>query len=321
MLAPLTSASGPADREFVLSQARGSLALALGLLGLAVALSVWMARHMLRRMAALTEASRQWAAGHYAARADERGRDELSELAADFNRMAEAQSRSLDARNRWMADISHELRTPVAILRGELQALQDGIRPLDRDALNSLAAETERLARRIAELQDLARSDGSGMQYRFHRVECVELVRHAVESQRGACVEAGLEISLSTPATCWIERGDPDRLDQLVGNLLSNSRRYTDAPGRIAVSLDTLQGGRVRLRVEDSAPGVPESDLNSLFARHWRAEEAAARAEGSGLGLALCRNIVEAHGGRISASSSELGGLRIEIELGGGGQR
>lgn len=320
-LAPLTSATGAADREFVLSQAQGSLILALALLGLALALAWWMARRMLRRMATLADASRQWASGNYAVRADEQGKDELSALAADFNRMAEAQAEALQARNRWMADLSHELRTPVAILRGELQALQDGIRPLNRDALHSLLSETERLARRIAELQELARSESAGMQYRFHRVELAELLRNAVDSQRSAISDAGLQLSLNAPITCWMERGDPDRLDQLISNLLGNSRRYTDAPGRIDLALEPISGGRLRLTVQDSAPGIASENFERLFARHWRAEDTAARVDGSGLGLALCRNIVQAHGGSISAASSPLGGLRIEVELPGGSRR
>lgn len=314
LLAPVPRADGGADRDFVHEQTLQAVSLALVLLGLALVVSWAMARRMLRPVDALAAVSRRWAQGDYAARAEVDGEHELADLARDFNRMAQTLEQAREARERWMADISHELRTPVAILRGELQALEDGIRPLDAAALASLAAETERLGRRIDELHALARSDGGAMHYRFGRVDFAELLRGAVEAQRGSLAEAGLRIEVDVPESAWLERADPDRLEQLVANLLSNARHYTDRGGLVQLRLDQVQG-QLLLQIDDSPPGVEPEQLTQLFERHWRGEQASARASGSGLGLAICRNIAQAHGGEISAAVSPLGGLRMSCRL------
>ncbi|MCB1633094.1 MAG: HAMP domain-containing protein [Xanthomonadales bacterium] len=313
VLEPVRQAHGAADRDFVRSQSWQAIALALALLALALLVSWALARRLLRPVDALAASSRRWAQGDYAARAAVVGEHELADLAREFNGMAATLEQAREARSRWMADISHELRTPVAILRGELQALEDGIRPLDRTALASLLAETERLGRRIDELHELARSDSGAMHYRFGRVDLVELVRAAVDSQRGSLTEAGLQIELQLPDSAWLERADPDRLEQLLANLLSNARHYTDRGGQVQVQLQP-ESDNWLLQIDDSPPGVTPKELARLFERHWRGD-ATGRPEGAGLGLAICRNIVQAHGGEIEASASPLGGLRLRCRL------
>jgi len=200
------------------------------------------------------------------------------------------------------------------VLRGEVQALQDGIRVPDERSFASLDAECGRLSALIDDLYQLALADAGALEYRFERLDLAELVGEVAEAQRPLCENDGLQLTLSIPAAPPVS-GDAHRLSQLVDNLLANARRYTDAPGTVSVSLAT-QPGAVVLVVEDSAPGVAGEHLPRLFERLYRVESSRRRAAGgAGLGLAICKAIAEAHGGRIAAGHSPLGGLRVEVRL------
>src|SRR6185503_9855531 len=234
---------------------------------------------------------------------------ELARLASDFNALAQTLEAARQARRQWIADIAHELRTPLSILRGEIEALQDGVRPLTQAAIGSLASEAGRLARLVEDLHTLSLSDVGELGYHMEPVDLAELVRETLDGQRRALADKGLELELSAAPDVMI-RGDEGRLAQVFGNLLQNSLRYTDAPGVVAVRVE--RDGRVIW--QDSAPGVPEEDLRRLTERLFRVEGSRNRASGgSGLGLAIARAIVQAHGGTLGASASPLGGLRIEL--------
>ena len=235
-------------------------------------------------------------------------------LARDFNQLASALERHREARRQWGADIAHELRTPLSILRGEIQALQDGVRAPTPLALDSLQAECWRLGALIDDLYQLALADAGALDYRFETLDLSALAATALAAQERACADAGLELDRALAPGIAV-RGDARRLTQLVDNLLANARRYTDAPGRIRIEL-TLGDGLILLVVEDSAPGVPAEALPKLFERLYRVEASRSRAAGgAGLGLSICQAIVEAHGGTITAQHSALGGLRIVVGL------
>lgn len=279
---------------------------------LGAGVSYWLTRRI-RRLAASAQAL---IAGDYSQRLEARGNDELAQLARDFNVLAQTLQAARRSRQQWIADISHELRTPLAILRGEIEALQDGVRPLDQAAIGSLAAESARLARLVEDLHTLSLSDLGALTYHKEPVDLAEAIADAVEPQRRALAARGLALRTDL-ADDAIVMGDADRLGQLFGNLLQNSTRYTDAPGTIAVRLGRA-GERVVVDWEDSAPGVPDEELARLTDRLYRVEGSRSRAGGgSGLGLAIVRALVEGHGGTMSAHRSELGGLRIRIELPG----
>lgn len=300
--------------EFAAAQREHALWIALPVLLLAVLASWALSRRLLRRLDTLALASRRLASGDYEVRVGPQGEDELGELAHDFDRMADSLQQAQQARDRWVADISHELRTPLTVLRGELQALQDGIRPLDSHALESLLAETERLSRRIDDLYALALSDSGGLRYRFASVDLAAVVAAVVESRRAVFAQAGLQLQLEADAHVSLARGDASRLEQLVENLLGNALRYTNSPGEVRLHL-RREGGLARLQFDDSAPGVSAAELPHLLERHFRANSGEQRAGGAGLGLAICRNIVAAHGGRIAVAASPLGGVRVSVEL------
>lgn len=311
-LAPMPELYDSATLDFVSEQRARALWIAFPVLLLASLASWAFSRLLLRRLGTLALASRRLASGDYRARVGSIGEDELGELAIDFDRMAESLQRAQQSRDRWIADISHELRTPLTILRGELHALQDGVRPFDAVALTSLLAEGDRLARRIDDLYALALSDSGGLRYRFERMDFSVLVSSAVESRRTAFADARLTLLFEAESSIWLERGDAVRLEQLLENLLGNALRYTSAGGEVRVTV-LRDGAIVRLQIEDSAPGVATDEIPLLLDRHFRAS--GARPGGAGLGLAICRNIIEAHGGGIALAHSMLGGLSVQVWL------
>lgn len=302
------------DVAFAQAQAHGALLAMLVVLVGAFAAAFLLARWLLAPVRALAQGTHALAAGDFARRIETSRGDELGALAADFNRLAASLEQHRDARRRWGADIAHELRTPLSILRGEVQALQDGVRAPSERAFASLDAECGRLAALIEDLYQLALADAGALEYRFEPVDLAELVCEVAELQRGLCEAEGLQLELSIASTPrW--SGDERRLSQLVDNLLANARRYTDAPGTVRLAL-AVDGGNALLTVEDSAPGVAPEHLPRLFDRLYRVEASRRRADGgAGLGLAICRAIAEAHGGRIDAAASALGGLRVDVRL------
>lgn len=311
---PLPRISGAQDLAFAQEQARGALLAVLAVLVGAFAAAFLLARWLLAPVRALADGTHALAAGDYARRVDASRGDELGALAADFNRLAAGLEQHREARRRWGADIAHELRTPLSILRGEVQALQDGVRVPNERAFASLDAECARLSSLVDDLYQLALADAGALEYRFEPTDLGALLGDVAEAQRASCEDEGLRLELAIEPVPALS-GDARRLAQLIDNLLANARRYTDAPGSVRIAL-TREGAGLLLVVEDSAPGVAPEHLPRLFDRLYRVEASRRRADGgAGLGLAICRAIVEAHGGRIEAGRSALGGLRVEVRL------
>lgn len=302
------------DRIFLARQQR-SLAIIVGSLGiasllLAGGLSWWLGR----RTRSMALATRRLTEGDYSIRLPERGRDELSRLARDFNVLAGTLEASRAARSRWVSDIAHELRTPLAVLRGEIEAMQDGIRALDQDNLHSLSQEVGQLERLVADLRLLSQSDAGALEVQLAPLDLAGSLASRLEDARGWLADSGITLETDISGTARI-RGDIQRLRQLWNNLLDNTCAYTRAPGRLRVSVQPLANG-VRVTWEDSAPGVPPSELPRLTERLYRVEGSRSRASGgSGLGLSIAAALVKAHGGRMVASSSALGGLCWTLEF------
>jgi two-component system sensor histidine kinase BaeS len=299
------------DRLYLRRQHLAFGAIAVGMLAAALLLGAGLSQWLSRRIRDVAAATASLTQGNYDVRLKPEGRDELARLAADFNALAEALSAARASRQQWIADIAHELRTPLSILRGEIEALQDGVRPLDRNAVNSLANEAARLARLVEDLHTLSLSDLGALSYHKEPVDLAEVVEEVVDAQRGLLRDQGLQIELRTePATLL---GDAGRLAQVFANLLQNSTRYTHAPGRISVSLKR-QNGNIDVLWDDTSPGVPDAELARLTERLYRVDGSRSRDNGgSGLGLAIAHAIVAAHGGSLAAAASPLGGLRIKL--------
>jgi two-component system sensor histidine kinase BaeS len=316
--APMGKALPPEAARFLHGQVRVlavSLLLALGLGGL---LAYLLARHLSRPVRALDGTVVGLTQGRFEERCTVVSNDEIGRLARNVNRLAAVLEKNRSARQRWMADIAHELRTPVAILKGEVEALADGLRQPDARSLSSLHEEIEQLSVLVDDLQTLAMADAGALNLRLEPLDLHRLAGQVAESFRERLAARGIALECrfdtrtgeSATSTASIE-GDPQRLRQLLHNLLENCARYAEPDGRVLVALRPDDGGLL-LSVEDSGPGVADASLERLFERLYRIEQARSRAGGgSGLGLAICRSIVEAHGGRISAARSALGGLRI----------
>ncbi|OGW40097.1 MAG: hypothetical protein A2010_05375 [Nitrospirae bacterium GWD2_57_9] len=300
-----------------LGRQRLALAFAAGGMVLVVVLmSFPLARRLVRPIKAMAAATHDIASGKYATRIPADSSDELGQLARDFNAMALTLEKNEKERRQWVADISHELRTPLAVLRGEIEALLDGIRIITPDTIRSLHAETLRLNRLVEDLYQLSLYDIGALTFRKENLDLVLVLRDSMESYRAEFVRKGIALTAAISENAEVMVfADRARLDQLFANLFENSLRYTDAGGRLDIGL-ALTGEQAIIEFQDSAPGVPEKELERMFERLYRVEGSRSRTTGgAGLGLAICKNIVEAHEGTISGHSSSLGGLLIRISL------
>jgi two-component system sensor histidine kinase BaeS len=319
-LLPLRHASrdNSSAAGFLRDQLASMLWLAGILLAVAVAAAFWLARHLLRPVPALQQATARLARGDFGARAEVRGRDELADLARHVNEMAQELEQSDRLRRQMLSDISHELRTPLTVIRGEIEALQDGIRQAGPEALQSLHAEVLRLNQLVEDLHQLMLADAGELPCHMTRLHLGAAIRPVLERYSSRAQAAGLALEWQLLSPDLEVRADPGRIAQVLVNLLENSVRYTDRGGAIRVTLSGSAAAAL-LTVDDSAPGVPEGTHRQLFERLYRADSSRQRkdgaASGSGLGLAICKALVAAHGGTIEAGPSPLGGLQVRLAL------
>jgi len=305
----------PAEEAFI-TQLRNNLLIGLGLgLSVAVLLAWLLARHLSRPVNAVAKGIRALAAGNFNQRLDIRGSDEIAKLGDDVNRLSSALNEHETARKRWMSDMAHELRTPLAIISGELEAISDGIRPLNKEQLDSVREEVNHLSALVNDLHSLTLTDSGALAYKMHRLDLKELVQLTVDSFQGQASRKNLNLAYVCPEQAVNLQGDEQRLGQLLRNLLDNAIRYTDGGGKISVVL-RQDPQQAQLIISDSAPGASKEECEHLFERLYRLDESRNRnTGGSGLGLAICRNIVEAHGGQINAQPGPDGGLLITTTL------
>lgn len=303
------------DLSFVTQQSRKFILFAVLLLLVSVTVASWLARHLTQPIRALATTSKRLSQGDLTARTRVRGNDEISQLTRDFNLMADSLVAGLDRQQKLLADVAHELRTPLAILRGEIEAIEDGVRVLGPQMLDSLQQEVSRLTKMVDDLHELAQWDEHGSRLDLRSVDALALGRSRIQWHRQRFVEAGLQLIDCLPDGLARVAADEARLGQVLDNVLSNSLRYTDSGGRVEVSA-SWQGDQILFIVDDSEPAVSISEASRIFERLYRVEPSRSRKfGGSGLGLSICRSIIEAHGGRIWAKPSPLGGLRILLTL------
>jgi two-component system, OmpR family, sensor histidine kinase BaeS len=305
-----------------LTQQRLALSLAAaGMVLVVMIISLPLARRLVKPVKAMAAATHEIASGRYATRIPVTSSDELGMLARDFNDMALTLDKHEKERRQWVADISHELRTPIAVLQGEIEALLDGIRKVTPETVRSLHAEVLRLNRLVEDLYHLSLSDIGALTYRKEDLDLAGALSSSLEAYSAEFGHKGIAVTANISEKKVIVFADPERLAQLFTNLFENSLRYTDAGGALAVNLVSAED-HVVIEIQDSNPGVSAEDLEKLFERLFRVEGSRNRTSGgAGLGLAICKNIVEAHEGTISAHHSPLGGLliRVTLPVAGGG--
>ena len=314
-LAPLRNISNANGLDFVRLQIQQTIWLAAGLIVIALILSIYLARHLLRPLKSLHNVTKRISKGQFQARAEILNQDELGELAKDINSMARSLQQNETQRRQMLADISHELRTPLTVILGEIEALIDGVRTSSPAAMASLHAEALHLNKLVDDVRQLTLADAGDLRYEFARIDIVALLTSIMQRYTLRLQKAQLSMKTDFPLEPVFVRADASRLTQVISNLLENSIRYTDGPGTLQSTI-TCSRNFVEICLEDSAPGVPPHAHALLFDRLYRVDLARSRAHGgSGLGLSICKALLAAHDGEIHAMPSAWGGLKIVIQL------
>jgi len=306
--------SSDVESSFSKQQTKASFIIAVLSLFIAGIASWLLARMLLAPTYKMTSSIGALVKGDFDNRLDVNRNDELGQLMRDINRLSETLQQNQLSRKRWMADISHELRTPVAILSGELEAVLDGIRPLNQQTVESLNHEVIRLKSLIDDLYQLSLSDIGGLRYEFNLVDLGELIGVVIGQYRSRINDAGLTLDVDLSDDVKVD-ADGSRLEQLFTNLLNNSIAYTDAPGKLLIALEQ-KGDNAVIRFVDSAPGVDLDQMDEIFQPLYREDRSRNRRKaGAGLGLTISQNIVHGHQGSIDVKTSELGGLEFTVTL------
>ncbi len=300
---------------FLTQQSKYLFGLGSAIIIITAIISFLLSRHVLGPIKQLTDGTGALASRKFETRLDVQTNDELGQLASDFNSMAETLEKYEKMRHQWIADISHELRTPLSVLRGEIEAIQDGVRPANNKTLESLHTEILHLAKLVDDLYELSQADSGTLNMHKTSINPIDILQGTVDLFDSRFVEKKMSINLNN--FCLRQKttmnGDVDRFRQLFSNILENTLRYTDSPGTLIIA-SKVENDYLTITFEDSGPGVPEEALSKLFERLYRIDASRNREKGgSGLGLSICKTIVDAHGGKISAAHSPAGGLKIEI--------
>jgi len=301
---------------FFEGQTRVFLMIAFTMIIISTIVAVWTAFYLEGPIKILTKGTRALACGDYKTRIPVRSKDELGQLSKDFNALACVLEENEADRKKWVEDIAHDLRTPLTLLSGELEAVEDGVRELTPETIERLQADIQHLIRLVNDLNELSRTDKSALAYKKVNTDLTTLIKGVTDRYGEAMKKQGIHMEyMDKSGSPVVVFADPERLKQLFGNIIQNSLDYTYPGGHLRVCIDAL-GTEARVAIEDSKPGVPDDALPRVFDRLYRVEGSRNRRfGGTGLGLSICRNIVEAHGGLIFASHSPLGGLGIHVTL------
>jgi signal transduction histidine kinase len=298
----------------------GTIALAVALALAAItslAAGLVVARRASASLNALSTAVSRISAGHYTSRVELPGvAAEFDDVAVAFNEMAARLDRHDALQQRLMADVAHELRTPVATIVALLDALEDGVATADDHTFDVLRSQASRLSRLSEDLAAVSRAEGSVSHLHVHEQQPRQILARAAEGIRARCEAANVALVVDTPTQLPIVAVDADRMGQVLGNLLDNALRHTPAGGRIVLSAAVVPEG-VEFAVSDTGEGIEPDDLPFVFERFYRVDPARDRAHGgSGIGLSIARALVHAHGGVITASSPGRGqGSRFSVKL------
>lgn len=288
-----------------------------GILAVLVAVvgGTYLAYRIITPVKALSEASLRLANGDYSQRIPVTSEDELGEMSKSFNKMAMELERQENLRRQAMADIAHELRTPLSVLQIDLESIEDGLVEPTGEAIQRLLMEVELLSKLVDDLRLLSLAEAGELRLDFHPVDLTGLVQVVLKRFDAAAREQGVELIFRQPGgELWIS-GDEQRLVQVLLNLLTNAVHYTPSGGQVAVEVEP-SGEFVCMSIMDTGVGILQEDLPQVFERLYRADKARNRENGgSGLGLSIAKSIIDAHGGRIWAESKEGKGSTFAFEL------
>jgi signal transduction histidine kinase len=276
-----------------------------GLVAIAIALllTFFLSRRILAPVKALTNASRRFGKGDFSHRVDYKGKGELGELAQSFNSMADDLERTERLRRNMVADVAHELRTPLSNLKGYLEAISDGVVKPDENTIRSLNEEASSLSRLVNDLQDLSLTDAGEIKLIIQPEDITDLIKQTIAAMQAKATARGLALTSDVPATLPAVSIDAHRIKQVLLNLLENAVSHTDKGGKITVTA-RQQGNQIHISVADTGEGIPAEELPLIFERFYRVDKSRTRKTGgSGLGLTIAKRLVEAHGGKIEVKS------------------
>ena len=288
-----------------------------GLLAVAVAavVTLFMSRRILSPAESLAQAARALSHGDFSQRVQVRSKDEFGELAIAFNAMAADLERTEQLRRNLVADVAHELRTPLSNIQGHLEAIRDGLLPAEPATFDSIYEEVLLLARLVEDLQELTLAEAGQLTLLRQPADVADIARRAASAAQPQAETRGLTIETSLPDRPATADVDPERIGQVLRNLLSNAIIHTPEGGRITVELKD-EGHELRLAVVDTGAGIPPDDLPYVFERFYRVDRSRVRATGgAGLGLTIAKRLVEAHGGTIEVESELSKGSRFTFTL------
>ncbi len=300
---------------------RGAISAALGLAAILLGLATFVSGRISRPLHRLTRAAQQLAAGDLSVRVADAGVQEIHDLAAAFNTMAGALATADQQRRQLTADVAHELRTPLSIIRGRLEGLQDGVYTATPDEIAALLDETALLERLIEDLRLLALADAGQLPLYREPLDPAALVRDVVAAHVPLACAQGVTLGATIAPDLPEIQADPQRLAQVLGNLVTNAVRHTPPGGAVTLYAWRPPPGAgvpagLLLACHDTGTGIAPADLPYVFDRFWRADRARARSHGgAGLGLAIARRLVEAHGGQIWATSAPDAGTTLTLRL------
>ncbi len=288
-----------------------------GVLGAAVAilLGLFLTREFTKPIRALKRGAARIASGDLAYRVEVKSGDEFGELARSFNSMAASLDSSEQSRRRLFADIAHELRTPLSVIGGTVDAMLDGVYKPSADNLNSIKEETEVLTRLVAELRDLSLAESGHLKLEIEPINLAELVQRRVS--QAEVIAQGKNITLNTNIADGLPEIEADgrRIEQVVANLLDNAFNHTPSGGTVTVAASAGTDG-VLVSVADTGEGIPAEHLPYIFGRFYRVDDARSRRTGgAGLGLAIVKQMVELHGGKIWVESEVGKGSKFSFTL------
>ncbi len=289
----------------------GILLLAFALLALIRALRGL--RHVALPLGDLVQAAERVAGGDYTARVTERGPAELLRLTRTFNLMAERLESETEQRRNLLAEVTHELRTPLTVVQGNLEGLVDGIYPLDREHLEPIVEETRLLSRLVEDLATLALVESGSLKLQKEAIDPATLTAETAASFRAQAESAGIDLQVKVEPELPLAQADPARIRQVLVNILANALRYTPRGGSIRVRC-SIEGDRdkhIVISVHDTGAGILPQDLPHIFERSYKSRDS----HGSGLGLTIAKNLVNAHGGEITAESQPGKGTTVRFTL------
>ena len=292
------------DSSFRSAVNQALLVAGIAVTGAAVVVSWLVSQRIVKPVRALASASREIANGSYDRHIDVHSEDELGELTQSFNRMAQALAQTEQMRRELLADVAHELKTPLASITGYMEGLQDNLLPPTPETFQLIHREASRLQRLVEDLQQLSRAEAGQVPIHAEALDLSSLVRGVVERLRPQFAEKGLDLAIEDTAGALAVLADRDRTEQVLVNLLGNAVQYTPSGGQITVRL-ARDRQHVRISIQDTGIGLSHEDISHIFQRFYRVDKSRSRiGGGSGIGLTIARYLVEAQAGKIWAESS-----------------